>query len=291
MFKIKWFKLKTTIVSYLAKFIYVFNRHVKGIKIKYNLHYAGDKKQYHTLDVIYPKAAKNLPCVLYLHGGGWTAYDKRMFRSTCKQLSKAGTVVFNCNFSLAPKFNINDMLKDIEYIFSFIKSNAGFFGGNADKIILAGDSAGAHLHSMFVNKSIIDKKEEYTSIVKACAFFYGAYDLTTIKSSGFERIYIYLDALVKPGTPDYSEVLKSLSPINLVTKDHPKTLICSGEVDSLHQTQSAKYIEKLKENGVEVKSVVFPKDYKMAKHRFITFVKNKAAIKSFAAFKEFIQDI
>lgn len=290
MFRIRMLKLKTEVETYLAKLCVVFNKRIKGIKIKYNQNYCSDKHKYHDLDIIYKNDGTTKPCVLYMHGGGWCAYDKRVFRSTCKQLCGCGTVVFNCNFRLAPKFSVEDMQQDIYNIIEYISAHASKYGGDPDKIILAGDSAGAQLLSLFINKAVL-KNEDVVKKVKGCAFFYGVYNLETALNTGFKHIETYMSSIVPPSVKNYHERLKEISPVNYISSKIPPTLICSGQTDKLNNTQSQQYAQILQDNGIRVEALIFPKEFVAAKHKFITFDTNEAAKLSFEAFSNFIRSL
>ncbi len=288
---IRYVKFKASTLVFFAKFVRRFNRHVKGIMAHYNLKYAEGCGRQHKLDVMQKDGLSGAPCVLYFHGGGWSAFDKDVFRTSCKRFADCGALVFNCNFRLAPKYGIEDMLADARAAFSFIKVNAERFGGDPDKIIFAGDSSGAHILDMLLNTAIRNGEKEITDSVKGCAYFYGVYDLQTARCTGFKLMPPYLNALVPPNTPDYLVVLKKYSPIHLVNEKHPPTFISCGKVDVLTPSQSEEYIKVLTSHGVNVKSLIFPEENSFAAHRFITYADNPAAKESFNAFKEFIKII
>ncbi len=244
----------------------------------------------HDSDITHSSDGNLKPCVLYMHGGGWCAYDKRVFRSTCKRLCAYGTVVFNCNFRLAPKFSVEDMQQDIFAIIKFISANAQQYGGNPEKIILAGDSSGAHLLSLFINKATLNNDAIAQKVV-GCAFFYGAYNLETTLTTGFKHSKIYMSAIVPPSTANYRDRLQELSPINYVSANLPPTFICSGQIDKLNDSQSQLYAQILREKGVAVTSIIFPKEFAMAKHKFITFDTNAATKIALSAFGEFLKTL
>ena len=285
---IRRIKLKARILVALSKLIKQYNRPVKGISTAYNMRYATGFGRQHKLDIMRKDGLSGAPCVLYMHGGGWSAYDKDVFRSTCRQLANAGTLVFNCNFRLAPKFAITHMLEDATDAFGYILANAAAFGGDSSKIILAGDSSGAHILSLFINRAIAEGKEDIVSRVKGCAFFYGAYNLDTLRYTGFKYSKPYLNSLIPPDTENYEEVLKEYSPIHLVNGKHPPALISCGEVDCLTESQSKEYLKALEKSGVRTQSLIFPKDRKEAAHRFITYDDNPASVQAFEEFKNFI---
>lgn len=274
-----------------------FNRRIKGVKAAYNLDYCGDGLKQHTLDVMYPFFGKNgrkgeggLPCVIYSHGGGWSAYDKSLFRSTTKAFASQGAVVFNCNFRLAPEYGFDDMEDDVASAVGFVTAHAAEYGGDPEKIILAGDSSGAHLLSLYINRLVACGGNLGRRFI-GCAFFYGVYDLTALDGVAFNNKKGYTDAALPEDMPDRDLFLSKYSPINYISPQLPPTLLCGGMVDPLHKGQTAVYERALKQTGVRVETLIFPEDYKRAAHRFITFVSNPATKLSVAKFKEFLNSL
>ncbi|MGN1061102.1 MAG: alpha/beta hydrolase [Candidatus Coproplasma sp.] len=292
MDEIKRVKLKTSTQAALAKVIFYFNRHIKGVKVKRNLRYCGDEVKLHRLDVAFPKkkAEGGYPCVIYLHGGGWTAYDKSLFRSTAKELAAKGAVVFNCNYRLAPENNFADMEEDVESITLFVRQNARLFGGNPDKLIFAGDSSGAHLASLYVNRAYSRNMPIAKDII-GCVYFYGVYDLTTVGEVEFNNKIAYTKAAMPLDMPNREEYLREYSPVNYLIGALPPTLFCSGRIDPLHAGQTEVYSQALQDLGVRVVRLIFPEEDTSAEHRFITFSKCAAARKSFAAFGKFLKTL
>lgn len=292
MSRLRRLKLKTKLQTNLAKLIYVFNRKVKGVKACYNVPYASDGSAFHKCDVFKPTSAENLPVVLYFHGGGWTAYDKSLFRSSCKRIAERGAVVYNCNYSLSPKYSIEDMEKDVLSAIEYARASAKEFGGNQNKIILAGDSAGAHLAALVTNKLAADAyggNESPYPFLCGVMLFYGVYDLTALFGTGFKNVDTYLSAVVPKTHPRYADRLKELSPVNYLRKGLPPAFVCSGMVDKLHGLQSAVYAEKLRSFGVSVTEFFFDEREKKANHKFFTFDFNRAAKKAFEGVAEFLE--
>src|SRR5262245_9452573 len=55
-------------------------------------------------DVFAPKDAKNLPIIVIIHGGGWTANDEDIMRGLARELTKGGRfVVFSMDYRWAGK--------------------------------------------------------------------------------------------------------------------------------------------------------------------------------------------
>jgi len=292
MDEIRRVKLKTGVQTAFAKLWKCgFNRTVKGVKAKYNLDYYGDGLKGHTLDIMYPKdRAGGLPCVIYTHGGGWCAYDKSLFRSTTKMLSSCGAVTFNCNLRLAPDYGFKEMEEDAAAAVEFAVQHAKEYGGDPNRIILAGDSSGAHILSLYLNRLTADG-DKGAERVKGCVFFYGVYDLTALDGVNFNNRQAYTEAVMPMDMPERNAYLKANSPVSYLSPKLPPVLLCSGKIDPLYAGQTKVYAEKLKEIGVRVETLTFPEEDKKAAHRYITFSRNRAAKKSFAKFKEFINSL
>jgi len=104
-------------------------------------------------DVYSPKGAKNLPCVIIIHGGGWETNTEDIMRGLARELSKGGKyVVFSIDYRWAQKLDgdptINTMANIIEDVFgaiAHIMEHAAEYGGDPTRIALTGDSAGGHL--------------------------------------------------------------------------------------------------------------------------------------------------
>lgn len=313
--KLKLLKLKTNTATLLGNCIGYFNRKVKGVQSNYNCHYGKDKKQ--TLDIMYPCKQQNLPCIIYLHGGGWSCYDKSLFRSTCKAIAKKGAVVFNCNYRLAPKHTVTDMLVDAILVVKYVISHAKLFGGDTNRIILAGDSSGAHLATLFnnlLNYLNCNPKENYvanqivTTFADQCKelfddticlqnsivglmLFYGAFNLTNVQESGFKHIKTYIKGIIPANILDKQSYLRSISPTTYLCKNDKPIIMFSGEVDKLHNSQSLSYYQQLKDNGNNVAAHFFDKKIKKAQHKFITFYKNPISQKAFVEIEKFIKQL
>ncbi len=118
----------------------------EGIERIYDIPYIDDGDPLHMLDVYYPSgAAKKLPVIIDIHGGGWMANDKSFNRLYCLHLAKRGYVVFNINYRLTPAVTVVEQLRDAANALKWIGENMTAYPCNADEIMLTGDSAGGQL--------------------------------------------------------------------------------------------------------------------------------------------------
>jgi acetyl esterase len=107
-------------------------------------------------DVFSPKGARNLPCIVIIHGGGWNANDEDIMRGLARELTKGGRfVVFSIDYRWAGKSDgdatgntMANLVEDVFGAIAHIMEHAKEYGGNPERIGLTGDSAGGHLSAV-----------------------------------------------------------------------------------------------------------------------------------------------
>lgn len=109
-----------------------------------NIEYAkvGDKSL--TLDLYLPKnAAKPMPVVMWVHGGGWHAGSKESVGVL--SLVPLGFAVASINYRFSQEAVFPAQIYDCKAAVRWLRAHAPEYGFNPDKIGAAGDSAGGHL--------------------------------------------------------------------------------------------------------------------------------------------------
>lgn len=108
--------------------------------------YLPDGDPAHRLDIFRPRHAdRPLPVILYIHGGGFVMCDKDTHRGIGLIYADQGHVVFNVNYRLAPRYPYPAALADVGRAFAWVAENAARYGGDPERIIIAGESAGGNL--------------------------------------------------------------------------------------------------------------------------------------------------
>ncbi|MDB5662846.1 MAG: alpha/beta hydrolase [Sphingomonas bacterium] len=117
-----------------------------GAKLTRDIAYGPDPLQ--TLDVFSPPGARGKrPVLLFVHGGGFTRGDKHgAFYPDNITLwgARNGMVGVNINYRLAPKDAWPAGAKDLAAAIAWTRANIARYGGDPDRIILWGHSAGAN---------------------------------------------------------------------------------------------------------------------------------------------------
>jgi len=111
-----------------------------------DIHYGPGAEQ--TLDVYRPAAAHDAPIILMVHGGGWRLGDKAMARMVDSKVQRwvpRGFVFVSIDYGLLPRTTVARQADDVAHAIAFVQQHANDWGGDGDKLLLMGHSAGAHL--------------------------------------------------------------------------------------------------------------------------------------------------
>lgn len=100
------------------------------------------------LDLFKPAAGppgSRLPCFIFLHGGFWRSGDKADCSLVALGLAEAGMATAVLNYPLLPETALESILEDLRASVTFLHTNAGELGLDAQRFFVGGHSAGAHL--------------------------------------------------------------------------------------------------------------------------------------------------
>ena len=91
--------------------------------------------------------SKSAPLVVFVHGGGWKRGDKSMMKGSAKlsHWQAQGYAVASVNYRLVPDATVEQQAQDVADAVALLKREAGRLGYDANRIVLVGHSAGAHL--------------------------------------------------------------------------------------------------------------------------------------------------
>lgn len=103
---------------------------------------------------------KKWRCIVYFHGGGCVIHSAAGFVPFCNRIAyETQSIVINCNYRLCPEAKFPLPAFDAFAIFKNIVAEAESLGVDRDRIVVAGDSAGACL-AMNVGKLLADRNEQ-----------------------------------------------------------------------------------------------------------------------------------
>ena len=116
------------------------------VVVERGLRYCAGDEPCHQLDIYRPRDAVGpLPIVLYVHGGGFRILSKDTHWMMGLAFARAGYLVFNISYRLAPRHRFPAALQDCGEALSWVVEHATSLGGDLDRLVFAGESAGANL--------------------------------------------------------------------------------------------------------------------------------------------------
>ncbi len=179
----------TTGISRVAKY-HPANRLSKhGVGVIKDVPYTASNHRDHKLDVYYPENQQGeLPAVLHIHGGGFRMLSKDTHWLMGMMFARAGFVVFNISYRLAPKHPYPAPMLDVARAYRWVVDNGHRYQADVSRLVVAGESAGGNLVCSTVVSSCFEREEKFardifkTGVVpKAAVPFCGILDVSNVE--------------------------------------------------------------------------------------------------------------
>jgi acetyl esterase len=137
-----------------------------NVEVLRDIPYLETGQKAHLLDVYRPAGlqAKPLPIVLYVHGGAFRILSKDSHWVMGLGFARSGYLVFNINYRLAPKHPFPAAVADTCAAFAWVVRHAARYGGDPERVVLAGESAGANLVTSLAIATCYERKEPFARI-------------------------------------------------------------------------------------------------------------------------------
>ena len=138
-----------------------------------------------TLDV-FPTPRANAPVLVFIHGGYWRSLDKADHSFLAPPFTAAGALVVIPNYALCPTVGIEDIALQMTRALAWVHHNATLYGGDPQRIVVVGHSAGAHLAAMLLSCrwKEVDAALPSQPITSALGIS-GVYDLEPLRHAAF----------------------------------------------------------------------------------------------------------
>jgi arylformamidase len=149
---------------------------------KRNIPYAQPANERQVLDIYAPREAKNLPVVFWIHGGGWETGDKADVQIKPQVCVKKGFVFVSTNYRLLPTVDMGTIVRDVARSIHWVHDHIAAYGGDPNRLLVMGHSAGAQLAALICTDDRYLKAEGLSlAIVKGCVPVDGdTYDVPAI---------------------------------------------------------------------------------------------------------------
>jgi len=157
--------------------------------VKRDIPYADQADKLQMLDVYAKEGAKNLPVVVWIHGGGWQTGDKASVQAKPQAFLDKGFVFVSVNYRLLPSVDMGTIVRDVAKSIHWVHDHATEFGGDPKRLFIMGHSAGAQLAALICTDDRYLKNEGLSlAIIKGCVPVDGdTYDVPLIIATATER--------------------------------------------------------------------------------------------------------
>ena len=131
---------------------------------------------------VFPASAPNSPVVVFIHGGYWRSLDKREHAFVAPAFSDAGACVVIPNYDLCPHVSLPEIVMQMVRALAWTWKNATRYGGDPQRIRVAGHSAGGHLAAMMLACLWSDYDAQLPhDLVKRALSVSGLFDLEPVR--------------------------------------------------------------------------------------------------------------
>jgi acetyl esterase len=275
---------------------------VENLNVTQDIIYAKPGMKPLKYDVYSPKNAKKLPCIIIIHGGGWSSNNEDIMRGLARELTKGGRyVVFSIDYRWINKLDgeaqptyMHKLIEDVFGAIAHIQENAARYGGDPKRIAVTGDSAGGHLSEsaallcpligdggfgdrtavyqylptyMPKGKSADQVRKEITDAIKAVAPSYGPSDARHFKM------------FIEQSNEEYYDAVSPVKHIPGISERAIPHFIVRGTKDSLVPNEVVQpYVDALKSAGQRVEYI----QVENAQHAFFDWKPDAATRATFA---------
>ncbi|MEG3974317.1 alpha/beta hydrolase [Microcoleus sp. herbarium8] len=194
-----------------------------------------------------PMQIGKYPAIIMLYGGAWQRGNPDYNEEFNRYMAARGYCVVAIDYRHAPKYQFPAQLEDVQAALSYIKTNAGDWEIDLDKIALMGRSAGAHLAMLTTYGSSVLP-------IRAVVNYYGPNDLIRGYNDPPFPDALDVRAVLRAflgGTPEeLKELYRRASPINYIKPNLPPSLLVYAGRDHIVQAKFGRSLyERLRATG------------------------------------------
>lgn len=200
------------------------------------------------LDIYAPAVVngRSLPVIVFIYGGSWANGTKEGYHFAGRALAAQGFVTFLPDYRLVPEVRFPGFLTDCADAVRWVRAHARDYGGDPDRIVIVGHSAGAYNGAMLALDSRLLGKDR--AAIKGFAGLAGPYDFLPFNGKVVENTFA---AWPKPD---------ETQPIHYADASAPPMLLLHGNEDgTVWPKNSINLNRKLQSMGADSQLKVYPK--------------------------------
>ncbi|KLI62800.1 alpha/beta hydrolase [Aurantiacibacter marinus] len=196
------------------------------------------------LDIYVPEGAANgpRPVIVWFYGGSWNSGSREGYAFAGRALAARGFVTVVADYRLVPEVRFPGFVEDGAAAVRWVRANIGEYGGDGDRIVLAGHSAGAYIGAMLANDP--QWLGDDRAAVAGFAGLAGPYDFYPFDTSSTVEAF--------GQWPDGAET----QPVTFADGSAPPALLLTGTDDTTVKPRNSEALTaRLGEAGVEAELI------------------------------------
>jgi len=202
----------------------------RGITVSENITYMEkgylDEMPEKQLNIFSPKKIKEaLPVLVFIHGGSWRSGSKEKYGLVGRRWARRNIVTVIIDYPLSPEYKIHTMAKASAKALNWVEENIAAYGGDPERIVISGHSAGGHL------ASLLAVRDDYFDSLGVKSPIAGA---VLIDAAGLDMYHYLKEQNYAPGAShlktftDSPEVWKDTSPMYFLHDNMPPMFFMMG---------------------------------------------------------------
>jgi acetyl esterase/lipase len=173
------------------------------------------------------------PVLVWFYGGSWNSGARGDYGFAARAFAEKGFVVVVPDYRLVPSVRYPAFLQDAAAAVAWTRANAARLGGDADRIVLAGHSAGAYLAVMLaLDARWLAAAGADADAVKAVAGLAGPYDFYPFTTDASRQAF---GQAAEPA---------ATQPVNHARADAPPLWLAAGTADTIVRPRNSESLAR-----------------------------------------------
>ena len=173
------------------------------------------------------------PVILFVHGGSWASGDPDDYGFVARALVPEGFLVVLAGYRLYPESSFPEMIEDTARAVRWTRENIARLGGDPDRIVLAGHSAGAYNVAMVaLDRQWLGREGQSADELAGVIGLSGPYDFYPFTNQSARNSF---GSASRPA---------DTQPISFVRGDAPPLLLIHGEGDTTVKPRNSRELAR-----------------------------------------------
>ena len=198
------------------------------------------------LDIYMPEGKNQAPVIVYFHGGALLTGNKSWGKDIGHKVAESGIGLVSVNYRLSPEFQHPNHVHDAAAATAWVINNIAAYGGDPQKVYVAGHSAGAYLAALLAIDSTLLKIHEIENSKLAGAVLISPFLFVEETA----KVRIESDATYKTiwGNEPQSWIQASVTPHILPNRDNILLIYADGD-DDWRKEQNERFATAMTDAG------------------------------------------